>query len=202
MPRAGPQVSSRPAAAPAGPALTPALSEASRATPAKPMTRPRIREASGRSLSQAQATRAPNKGTVALRMADSPVVRYSRAKAKQAKGRPEFSNPTRNTAFQCWRNSRPWPRISNSGSRNSEAMATRTPAVGSAPNSTTASRVNRKDEPQMAASSTNSANHGRVAGGDPLTGRLRCAAARSCDRARRHSRSASRRPRSPGGRER
>ena len=66
-----------------------------------------MREPSGRSLSQTQATSAPNSGTVALRIDDSPVVMDSRAKAKQANGMPELSRPTRNTAFQCWRSCGP-----------------------------------------------------------------------------------------------
>ena len=60
-----------------------ALSQASRATPAKPIDQAQHARAVGRSFSQTHATSAPNSGTVALRMADSPVVMDSSAKAKQ-----------------------------------------------------------------------------------------------------------------------
>ena len=109
MPSVGPQLPSGSGAAPAATGLMPALSEASSTTPAKPIASPAMRDPAGRSLSQAQATSAPNSGTVAFRMADRPVVRYSSAKAKQANGRPEFSTPTKNTDFQWRRSCGPWP---------------------------------------------------------------------------------------------
>ncbi|MCY1381280.1 hypothetical protein D9M69_691680 [compost metagenome] len=66
--------------APATPvALKPDLPITSSVTPAKPMARPSMREPPGRSLSQSQATSAPESGTVALRMELSPVVMCSTA---------------------------------------------------------------------------------------------------------------------------
>jgi hypothetical protein len=70
-----------------------ASSHASIATPAKPTTRPSAREAAGLSFSHTQATSAPNSGTVALRMADRPVVMVVTAKANSANGAPELSAP-------------------------------------------------------------------------------------------------------------
>ena len=67
--------------------------------PKKPIARPRVREPVGRSPSQPQATSAPNKGTVAFRMADRPVLIDSSANANSRKGNPELMMPTRNTAF-------------------------------------------------------------------------------------------------------
>ena len=84
-------------ATPEASGLKVALSQASMATPAKPTTRPSRREWLGLSLSQSQATSAPNIGTVALRMADSPVVIDSSANEKQANGMPELNRPTRNS---------------------------------------------------------------------------------------------------------
>ena len=69
---------------------------------------------------------------------------------------PELSSPTRNTGFQCCRNCGTSPRRCSRGHRNSEATTTRMAAVGSVPHSTTARRMNRNDDPQMAASSTKS----------------------------------------------
>src|SRR3989338_11188457 len=87
----------QPGATPEASGLKVALSQASMATPAKPTTRPSRREGLGLSLSQSQATSAPNIGTVALRMADRPVVIDSSANEKQANGMPELNMPIRNT---------------------------------------------------------------------------------------------------------
>jgi hypothetical protein len=76
------------------------LSQASSATPAKPISSPSTREGVGLSFSQTQAISAPNIGTVALRMADKPVVMDSRANEKQANGMPELSRPMRKIRFQ------------------------------------------------------------------------------------------------------
>ena len=99
---------------------------------------------------------APNSGTVAFRMADRPVLIDCSAKAKQTNGIPELMTPISMVCFQRRASAGPWPRSSISGSRNALAIATRTPAVGSAPNSSTPMRVNRKDEPQIAPSSRKS----------------------------------------------
>ena len=115
-----------------------------------------MREALGLSFSQSQAINAPNMGTVALRIDDRPVVIDSRANAKHANGMPELSIPTRNIFRQCVLNSGSRPRSQTSGSRNRAAIVTRTAAVGSGPNSTVPMRMNKNDEPQMAASKTKS----------------------------------------------
>jgi hypothetical protein len=59
-----------------------------------------MREALGLSLSHSQAISAPNMGTVALRIADRPVVMDSSANEKQANGMPEFSTPMKKIRFQ------------------------------------------------------------------------------------------------------
>ena len=159
------------------------------------MTSPTMRQAVGLSFSQAQAISAPNIGTVAFRMDDSPVLMDSSAKAMQANGMPELSRPTTKVRRQCLRSSGSRPRSHTSGSRNSAAIATRTAAVGSAPNSTAPMRMNRNDEPQMAASSTKSVSQllglavasrsGRRAhrGGPRVQGRLSASAPSSRSRA-------------------
>src|SRR5512140_3037461 len=136
--------------------LNVAWSQASIATPAKPITRPSTRDRAGRSFSHSHATTAPNSGTVALRMADRPVVIASNANAKQENGIAEFSNPTTKIGRQFRRNTGASPRSQSIGNRLVAAMATRKPAVGTGPNSTVAIRVNKKDEPQIAASNTKS----------------------------------------------
>ena len=133
-----------------------AASQASMATPAKPMSSPRMRERVGLSLSQSQATTAPNMGTDAFKMADNPVLIDSSANAKQANGMPELSMPMKATFFQCLYNSGSKPRSHTSGIKNNAATATRIAAVGSGPNSTTPMRVNKNDAPHMAASRTKS----------------------------------------------
>src|SRR3989442_8539927 len=107
----------QPGATPEASGLKVALSQASMATPAKPTTRPSTREASGLSLSQAQATSAPNIGTVAFRMADSPVVMDSSANEKHANGMPELSTPMKKIRFQFFRSSGNRPRSQTMGSR-------------------------------------------------------------------------------------
>jgi len=194
------------AALSSAPEWKPAPRPASIATPAKPITRPRMRERSGRSLNQAQATSAPNIGTVALITAASPLLSVSRPKAKKAKGRPEFRMPMPSAGFQCCLNAGHWPRRNSSGSRNSIAIATRTAAVGSAPNSAAPMRMNRKEAPHSAPSSTRSGSQARLAGlgfavalavrsggglavhSPSLTVRLPVPAAPSCARVRRRSR--------------
>ena len=178
--------------------LNVAWSQASIATPAKPMTRPRIREWVGRSFSQSHATTAPNSGTVAFRIADRPVVIASSAKAKQAKGIAELSRPTTKIGRQLRRNTGVNPRSQSMGNKLVAAIATRRPAVGTGPNSTVAMRVNRKDEPQIAASNTKSTTQLRAgAAAAPtgtctlillLTSRLPAAAMRSCVPGRPHNR--------------
>jgi hypothetical protein len=111
-------------------------------------------------LSQTHAIKAPNMGTVALMMDDKPVVMDSKAWEKQAKGMAELISPTNNVFFQCWRNCGPKPRPSTRGSKKQEAMATRTPAVGRAPNSVAPSRMNKKELPQIAASIEKSMSQG------------------------------------------
>ena len=64
--------------------------------------------------------------------------------------------PTKSVGFQRWRSEDHWPRQIISGSSMAAAMPTRMPAVAQGPKSTTASRMNMKDAPQMAASSRNS----------------------------------------------
>jgi len=49
------------------------------------------------------------------------------------------------------------PLTKNTGSKNSAASTTRTPAVGSGPSSAAPKRMKRNDEPQRAASRKNSA---------------------------------------------
>src|SRR5512133_1152034 len=123
-----------------------------------------MRRPCGRSLSQSQAIMAPNKGTVAFRMADKPVLMARSANEKQANGMAELSTPTKKTFFQCLANWGQSPRHNSSGPKNRAAMDTRRPAVGMAPNSWAPRRMNRKDEPQMAASRTNSVRQGLVGG--------------------------------------
>ena len=118
------------------------------------------REALGLSLSQAQATSAPNIGTVALRMLDRPVVIDSSANAKHANGMPELRIPTKKVRRQFSFNYGMSPRIHTSGNRNSEAMTTRTAAVGRGPNSSTPIRMKKNDAPQIAASNIKSASQG------------------------------------------
>src|SRR5659263_306081 len=86
----------QPGTTPEASGLKLALSQASNATPAKPMISPSTREALGLSFSQAHAISAPNMGTVALRMAASPVLMDSSANEKQANGTPELSRPIKN----------------------------------------------------------------------------------------------------------
>ena len=148
----------------------PAARQASMATPAKPITRPSMRDAVGLSLSQAQATSAPNIGTVAFKIDDSPVLICSNAKERHTNGMPEFSMPIKNVRRQCFFSSGSRPRSHTSGNKNSAAMATRTAAVGNAPNSTAPRCMNKNDAPQMAARSTKSAPQGRGGreAGNPL----------------------------------
>src|SRR6188768_2868819 len=147
----------QPGATPEASGLKVALSQASMATPAKPTMRPRMREALGLSLSHSQAISAPNIGTVALRMADSPVVMDSSANEKQANGMPELRMPMKKIFFQFFFKSGSKPRSHTMGNRKSAAIPTRTAAVGSGPNSTVLMRMKRKDEPQIAASMMKSA---------------------------------------------
>jgi len=208
---------------PDSPGLKLALSQASRATPAKPTTRPTIRQPVSRSFSQAQAIKAPNMGTVAFRMADSPVLMDSSANAKQANGMPELSRPMKKMRFQFAASTGSSPRSQTSGSKKSAAIPTRTAAVGSGPNSTTPMRVNRNDEPQIAASSAKSSAQllgpeaavpgpagmavepiaeVREVKADPPPARLQGGAGRSCAPARLRNRSTRRCCPSPGGRAR
>ena len=62
------------------------------------------------------------------------------------------------TGFQCCRRAAQWPLASIRGNKKVEAIATRMAAVGKAPSSTAARRMNKKDEPQMAASTRKSAS--------------------------------------------
>ena len=119
-----------------------------------------MRKPWGRSFSHSQATTAPNSGTVAFSKEDNPVLMDSRAKAIQANGMPELSRPMKNTFFQCVASSDPRPFQSSKGNKNSEAIATRTPAAGRAPKSCAPKRMNKNDEPQIADSSRNSIAHG------------------------------------------
>jgi hypothetical protein len=86
----------------------------------------------------------------------SPVVMCITAKANRAKGMPELSRPTKRMGWARWRKSAQTPLTRNAGSRNSAASATRSPAVGSAPNSAAPRRMNRNEDPQRAASNRNS----------------------------------------------
>ncbi len=144
-----------PAPAPATP-VAPDLPITSSVTPAKPIPRPSMREPPGRSLSQSQATTAPSSGTVAFRMDVRPVVMCITAKANSANGMPELSRPTKRMGLARRTKSLQTPGTRKAGSRNSEASATRRPAVGKAPNSAAPRRMKRKDEPQRAASRMNS----------------------------------------------
>jgi hypothetical protein len=108
---------------------------------------------------KAQATSAPNIGTVAFSTAARPLLMVRSAKQKSANGMPEFSTPMAIDAFQCCPSAAPWPRRNKSGSRNSVATATRTAAAGRAPNSAAPMRMKRKDAPQSAPSSTRSRSH-------------------------------------------
>ena len=110
-----------------------------------------VRDRLGLSPSQTQATSAPNKGTVAFRMDEKPVVMCITAKEYKANGMPLLRTPTNSTGFQYRRNSAQWPFASMMGSKKTEAIATRMAAVGSAPSSMEATRMNKKEEPQMAA---------------------------------------------------
>src|SRR3990167_6037461 len=124
------------------------------------MNSPNTREALSLSFSQAQAISAPNIGTVAFRMAASPVLMDSSANEKQANGMPELSRPIKNVRRQCFLSSGSKPRSHTMGSRNAAAMATRTAAVGSGPNSSVPMRMNRNEAPQMAPSKTKSTTQG------------------------------------------
>ena len=94
-------------------------------------------------------------------MDDRPVLMCITAKANKANGMALLSNPTKSTGRQCWRKTDQWPLATNRGSKNKVAMATRKAAVGSAPSSRAASRMNMKEAPQMAASIKKSANQPR-----------------------------------------
>ena len=73
---------------------------------------------------------------------------------------PELISQTKKTFFQCRISSGTKPLHSSKGSRKAAAMQTRSPAVGKAPNSLAPKRMNKKEEPQMAASRTNSMSQG------------------------------------------
>jgi hypothetical protein len=73
---------------------------ASSTTPPKPMASPTVRDRVGLSPNQSQATTAPNKGTVAFRMEEKPVVMCSTANEYNANGMPLLSAPTNSTGFQ------------------------------------------------------------------------------------------------------
>ena len=137
-----------------------ALPAASSSTPKKPMPRPRMRKPLGRSLSHIHAMSAPNIGTVAFRIDDSPVVIDKIAYEKQANGIAEFKRPTKNVSFQCWRKPGKCPLSASRGSKNKVATSTRSPAVGIAPNSRAPKSVNRNEAPQIAARHTKSRSHG------------------------------------------
>lgn len=126
-------------------------------------------------LSQNQATTASNVGTVAFRMADKPVVMDSSANEKHTNGMLELNRPTRNTRPQFFISAGSSPRSSTSGSKKATAIATRTAAVGSGSNSSVPMRMNKKDEPQMAASKTKSVSQALFfsATGATVTGRPR-----------------------------
>ena len=161
-----------------------ALFHASMATPAKPISNPTARDPVGRSLSHSQAMNAPNKGVVAFKIDDKPVLIDNKAKLKQAKGMAEFKMPTKNVSFQCWRRLGPWPRSKTIGSKNRAAIATRRPDVAKTPSSFAPKRMKRNDAPQIAASNTNSGNHPFEGA---LTGCVPVAAVRFCGVAHRHS---------------
>ena len=110
-----------------------------------------MRAGPGRSLSQTQAMMAPNRGTVALRMPDRPVLIEVTAYANNTKGKAELSMPMNNTGTALRRNESDCPLNHNTGISTSAPITTRTPAVAMNPNSAPPRRMNRKDEPQMAA---------------------------------------------------
>lgn len=71
------------------------------------MAKPRMRLPPGRSRSQPQAIRAPNSGTVALRIDASPELIASSAYEKQTKGMAELSMPTSSSCLECLSKVRP-----------------------------------------------------------------------------------------------
>ena len=78
----------------------------------------------------------------------------------RANGRPEFNMPSSSNLCRCRNKSDHKPRNNSRGSKNTAATATRTPAVGSAPNSAAPKRMNKNDAPHSADSKINSTSQG------------------------------------------
>ena len=141
---------------PCSPGLKLALSQARPTTPTKPSTRPSTRPRLSGSPSQTQAISAAHIEVVALKLADRPVSIANAATAKSMKGRAEWITPTKAMVRQCWRSGARCRAINSSGSRHRAAPPTRTAVIGTAPNSGTDTRMNRKDMPHSAASASSS----------------------------------------------
>ena len=130
--------------------------QASSATPTKPSASPAQRSRLMRSPSHSQATSAPNSGTVALRIDVSPVAMCITAQANSANGIAELMSPANSTGRQWRRSAGHSPRCSRKGQRNRAAISTRSPAMGSGPNSAAPRRMKRNDAPHKLDSNTNS----------------------------------------------
>ena len=136
--------------------------KASRATPVKPISKPRLRRRVMRSPNQAQATTAPNKGVDALSTEAMPVGMCTTAYENSENGMAELMIPEKSTGFQCLRRAGHSARHSITGIKNSAAMPTRMPAVGTAPKADAPRRINKKLAPHSTASKINSGSQRRL----------------------------------------
>ncbi len=135
-----------------------------------------MRRVSG-SPSQSAARAAPKNGLVALRIASVDTVRCCAAYENSANGSAEFTAPTTANARQ-WRDRSGKPRWAPAtASRITAASATRTNDSATGPRAGTATRMNTKEPPHSAPSSTSNAAE-RVDIGAAAAGRQRRAAGR------------------------
>ena len=120
------------------------------------MTRPMTRLALSAADNHKKAMIAANSGVVALRMAVNPAVRYSVEYGNSMNGIAVFSDPTVTSFFQ-WTLSSPAPlRIIRMGNRTRPAIAMRSSARTTGPNSGAAMRMNRNEAPHSADRTTKS----------------------------------------------
>ena len=146
---------------PPSPSRKDAFSQLSSTTPPMPMSSPATRQTVKRSLSQNQPTMAPKIGVVAFRIDEKPAVSDNAAKPNITNGIAELNRPATNSLplfSVAWRTSLEPPlRAQAIGSSTAAPIAHLTIISGVGPNSGAATRMNRNDAPQTAASSRNSA---------------------------------------------
>jgi hypothetical protein len=134
---------------------------ANQADPAKPSSKPSPRQCVGRSFNHNQAIKAPNKGVVAFKMDDKPVLSDCNANAKQKNGTAELNNPmpnkARHSALMVWA----WCCQKTRGNKVMAATDTRIQAVDQGPNSCVAMSVKKKEDPQIMPNNTNSGSQSR-----------------------------------------